>query len=107
LQENLLRKDINPVDEATGYLSFYRLAMEDETITVRELITNLVQLERDPERLKGDATGNLPALCRISGKSTTYLRRLECILTLPENAIEAVRNSKLNKTAPWFRILSP
>jgi len=42
-----------PVDEATGYLSFYRLAMEDETITARELITNLVQFERDPERLKG------------------------------------------------------
>jgi hypothetical protein len=81
--------------------------MEDETITARELITNLVQFERDPERLKGDVAVNLTALYRISGKSIPYLRRLECILTLPENAIEAVRNSKLNKTAPWFRILSP
>jgi hypothetical protein len=83
------------------------MAMEDETITARELITNLVHLDRGPERLKEDVAVNLTALCRISGKSITYLKRLECILTLPENAIEAVRNSKLNKTAPWFRILSP
>jgi len=103
LQENLLRKDINPVDEASGYLSFYRMAMEDETITPKQIIADLITYERDPQRPERDVAGNLPALCRISGKSTTYLRRLECILTLPENAIEAVKNGKPNKAqAPVF-----
>lgn len=55
-------------------------------------------LERSPERLKESTAVNLTALCRISGNSTPYLKRLESILTLPETAIEAVRKGQLNKS---------
>ncbi len=98
---------MNPVDEATGYLTFYRMAMEDETIAPQRMISDLINSETNRDKVQ---TGKLPvleAIRQLAGKSTTYIRRLECILTLPENAIEAVRNGKLNKTAPWFRILSP
>ena len=54
--------------------------------------------ERSPERPEQSLVDNLSTLCRLSGKSIRYLRRLESVLTLPENAIEAVRNGKLNKT---------
>ena len=48
--------------------------------------------------MTADVAFNLNALMKLSGKSAPYVFRLESVLTLPENAIEAVRNGKLNKT---------
>jgi len=50
-----------------------------------------------PNRVKNEVAVNLTAIIHISGKSMPYLRRLESILTLPNEVIEAVKNGTLNK----------
>jgi len=98
LEENLLREDLNPVEEAHGYLEYYRLAMEDDTITPQRMISDLITSETNRDKLQTVKLTVLEAIRQLSGKSTPYIRRLESVLTLPENAIEAVRNGRLNKS---------
>lgn len=98
LEENLLREDLNPVEEALGYLEYYRLAMEDDTITPQRMINDIITYGTSSQKLQTSKLDVLDGLRKLSGKSITYLKRLESVLTLPENAIEAVRNGKLNKS---------
>jgi len=83
------------------------MATGDETVTPKGMSRDITIAELSPDKVGTDKLSVLEAIRKISGKSMKYVFRLESVLTLPENAIEAVRNGKLNKTAPWFRILSP
>lgn len=98
LIENLQRKDLNAVDEATGYVNYYLTCLGKTTFELDSMSNDLYTYTTRPDKVKKEAALIINALEKIAGKSISYIRKLVQLLRLPEEAINAVRNENLGLT---------
>lgn len=96
LTENLQRKDLNPYDEAKGYFNLYKLLCEKDNIDVDRMLKDITKVKLKPETAENLTVANLTTIQNLSGKSMSYVIRLVSILKLPPEAIEALKNKKIN-----------
>jgi len=87
LIENLVRKDLDPIDQASACVAFFEA--KQEGITLDEIIGNLTTYEMTPERLNDVFAENISAIVNYTGKSNRSLINCITLLRLPEE----VRNS--------------
>lgn len=98
LIENLQRKDLNPIDEALGYLRYYSTCLKSSDLELDAILNDLFSHTTRPEKLKREVASIIGALEKISGKSVSYIRKLVALLRLPEEAISALRSEALGLT---------
>jgi len=98
LIENLQRKDLNPADEAKGYVNYYALCHKKKEPDLDSMINDLFTYTTRPEKVKKESALIISAIEKISGKSIGYIRKLVQLLRLPEEALNALKNGSLGIT---------
>ena len=93
LIENMIREDLDPIDEAQGYLGY--LQGKRPGVAASNLINNLVDYGIDPARVSDEMQAICRALERLAGKSAHTIRSLIALLDLPTEIREAVRYRKI------------
>jgi len=97
LIENLQREDLNPIDMAEGLQTFFQAWQGD--VSLDEILNVLQTYDRDRNRLPEDVAATVAVIAKISGKSTTSLKRLFAFLKLPDQIKEALRTGQIG--VPW------
>ena len=93
LIENMIREDLDPIDEAQGYLDY--LQGKRPGVAVSDLVNDLVDFNIDPSRLASEMQAVCHALERMAGKTVATIRSLIALLDLPTEIREAVRYRKI------------
>ena len=99
LIENMIREDLDPIDEAQGYLDY--LQGKRPGVAVSALVNDLVEFNIDPSRLASETLAVCHALERMAGKTANTIRCLIALLDLPTEIREAVRYRKIG-TGPGY-----
>ena len=93
LTENLQRADLDPVDEANALLSYFQARHQDTDLDFA--MNALITMDRDPARLDQEAAATVAAIQKISGKSSTSMKRCFSLLKLPEEIQNALREGAI------------
>ena len=93
LIENMVRENLNPIDEANAYLDFLRTKIG--AIDAAGIINLIMNYERDPERVDKAFAENFATISGVTGKSTRSMNNLFSLLTLPVPFQAAVREGKI------------
>jgi ParB/RepB/Spo0J family partition protein len=93
LIENMIREDLDPIDEAQGYLNY--LQGKRPGIAASALVNDLVTFNMDSSRLPEEVLVICRALERMAGKTAGMIRCLIALLDLPTEIREAVRYRKI------------
>jgi ParB family chromosome partitioning protein len=91
LTENLQRADLDPIDTAQAVVEYIKARHGDEAFDVDGIINTLINLEREPDRVKTEIADTVSAIMKISGKSLSSLKRSCSLLNLPEEIQNALR----------------
>jgi len=91
LTENLQREDLDPIDMAQAVVGFFQARHAEEGLDVDGIINTIINLEREPNRVKKEVAVTVTAIQKISGKSLPSLRRSCSLLKLPEEIQNALR----------------
>jgi ParB-like chromosome segregation protein Spo0J len=100
LMENLMRENLNPIDEATAYVRYFRLRKGDVPLT--EIERTLDNLDRDPTRVDTASSQAATAIAETAGKSLTTIRRYLSLLDLPGEIQDALRYDKIPLTHAYL-----
>jgi ParB-like chromosome segregation protein Spo0J len=95
LTENLQREDLDPIDTALAVVEYFQSRHGEKGFDVNGIIDTLINLERDPNRVKEEIAGTVTAILNISGKSITSLRRTCSLLRLPTEIQNALREGRI------------
>jgi ParB family chromosome partitioning protein len=95
LTENLQRADLDPIDTALALVAYIQAKSGGSPVPVEEIISALITLERDPERLPQEVADIVSAIQKITGKSLRSLERGFSLLTLPGEIQQALREGSL------------
>ena len=60
-------------------------------------MNTLMTYERDPKRLQENFIGLVPVLKKITGKSTSSIKRVLSLLRLPEEIQGTIKSRKIGK----------
>jgi ParB-like chromosome segregation protein Spo0J len=100
LTENLLRENLNPIDEAAAYLKYAGAKIDGMDL---DRLLNLIMLyQREPERVEAESVSIIDTILNISGKSLTSLRNITILLKLPEAIQKAVQEGKIGHTQGYI-----
>jgi ParB-like chromosome segregation protein Spo0J len=91
LTENLQRADLDPIDTAQAVVGFIKVRHGDEAFDIDGIINTMINLERDPARVKKEVADTVSAIMNISGKSLRSVQRSCLLLNLPEEIQNAIR----------------
>jgi ParB-like chromosome segregation protein Spo0J len=91
LTENLQRADLDPIDTAQAMAGYFQARHEEEGFDVDGIINTMINLEREPDRVKKEVADTVSAIQKISGKSLRSLERTCSLLKLPEEIQNALR----------------
>jgi ParB family transcriptional regulator, chromosome partitioning protein len=94
LIENLLRKDLNPIDQAGACVSFFEA--NQEGITLDEIIGSLTTYEMTPERINSTFAENISAIANYTGKSNRSLINCLTLLRLPEEVQNGLKTEAVS-----------
>jgi ParB family chromosome partitioning protein len=95
LTENMQREDLNPVDQAKGFLAYVQTKHPDKGFDLDGVMNTIVNFNRDPGRLLEDVAITVKAIVKISGKSALTLYRALSLLKLSDEIQAALREGKL------------
>jgi len=93
LIENMIREDLDPIDEAQGYLNYLQGKRPGEAVSA--LANDLVNFSIDFSRLPDETVAICRALERMAGKTAGTIRNMIALLDLPTEIREAVRYGKI------------
>ncbi|MEO5358647.1 MAG: ParB/RepB/Spo0J family partition protein [Nitrospirae bacterium YQR-1] len=101
LVENIIREDLNCLDEAEGYFKYYIAGVKppedsEAAADCQVMINALMTYTRAPERLTSDVADTVSAILKISGKSARTLQRLLTLLRLPQMVKDALREKTIS-----------
>ncbi len=96
LTENLLREDLNPIDQAQGIMAYLQARMPGRTYEVDGVLNDLVSYNRGSQYCSEGFSTTVVEIARIAGKSITSLHRSLSLLKLPD----AVRIAVYEGTLP-------
>jgi ParB family chromosome partitioning protein len=95
LTENLQREDLDPIDTAQAMVGYFQVRHAEEGFDVDGIINTMVNLEREPDRVKKEVADTVSAIVKISGKSLRSLERICSLLKLPEEIQNALREGAI------------
>ena len=95
LTENLQREDLDPIDTVQAMVGYFQVRHAEEGFDVEGIINTMVNLEREPDRVKKEVADTVSAIVKISGKSLRSLERICSLLKLPEEIQNALREGAL------------
>jgi len=93
LIENMIREDLDPIDEARGYLTYLQGKLPG--VPVSGLLNHLVDFSINPWRLPEATAVICRALERMAGKTINTVRSMITLLDLPEEIQQAVRSKRI------------
>jgi ParB-like chromosome segregation protein Spo0J len=96
LTENLQREDLDPIDTALAVVGYFQSRHGEEGFDANGIIDTLINLERDPNRVKEEIAVTVTAIRKTSGKSFSSLKRLCSLLRLPKEIQNALREGTLS-----------
>ncbi|QWR77136.1 ParB/RepB/Spo0J family partition protein [Candidatus Magnetomonas plexicatena] len=99
LIENIIRQDLNFLDEALGYFRYFTSKAGNST--ENDVINAFVTYGRAPERLSPELADTVSAILKISGKSGRTLQRLLTLLRLPQKVKDALREKTISLTVGY------
>lgn len=103
LIENLHRENLNPIDEAQGYLEFCRTRLGKESLPPVQVINNLILYDRgQADRLDKEFVVTVTTLLKVSGKSVPSLKNIFSLLKLPDMVKSAMRGNKIGATQGYI-----
>ena len=95
LTENLQREDLDPIDTAQAVVGYFQVRHAEEGFDVDGIINMMMNLEREPDRVKKEITDTVSVIVKISGKSLRSLERSCSLLKLPEEIQNALREGAI------------
>jgi len=96
LIENLLRQDLDPIDQANACVSFFQARQEG--ITLDEIVDLLITFERDPGRLDKTFAEIISAIGNYTGKSYRSIINGLTLLRLPEEVQNGLKTGVVGPT---------
>lgn len=96
LIENLLRQDLDPIDQANACVAFFQAQQED--ITYDEIIDLLITFERDPARLDNTFAEIISAIVNYTGKSCRSISNGLTLLRLSERIQNDLKTGLVSPT---------
>ena len=96
LIENLLRKDLDPIDQANACVAFFQAQQEE--IELDEIIDLLITYERDPERLDRTFAEMISAIGSYTGKSYRSISNGLTLLRLSEQIQADLKKGTVSPT---------
>ncbi len=102
LIENLHREDLNPLDEAIGYLDFCK-SRGKQDLTVEQLHNAIIKIKTGrTDNIDQNLFDTIKALTIISGKSLSSLVNILGLLKLPQKAQDAIKDEKIGTTQGYI-----
>ena len=95
LTENLQRADLDPIDTAQAAVGYIQARHAEEGFDVDGIINTMINLEREPERVKKEIADTVSAIMNILVKSLRSVQRTCSLLKLPEEIQNALREGVL------------
>ena len=95
LTENLQRADLDPIDTAQAVVGYVQARHAEEGFDVDGIINMMINLEREPDRVKKEVADTVSAIMNISGKSLRSVQRTCSLLKLPEEIQNALREGAI------------
>lgn len=93
LIENILRQDLNPINEADGYRRYFEERLK---MNLDEAIKNIILYGWKDGRLKNDVVEGLSTIVKFSGKSSRTIQNLLKLLKLPFQIQDAIASRNIN-----------
>jgi hypothetical protein len=94
LIENLVRKDLDPIDQASACVAFF--AEKLEGISLDEIIGGMTTYEMTPERLDNVFAENISAIVNYTGKSNRSIINCLTLLRLPEEVQKGLKTEAVS-----------
>lgn len=94
LIENLLRKDLNPIDQANACVGFFQA--QEEGVTLDKIIGDLTTFEMTPERFDEDFAENVAAIVNCTAKSNRSVINCLTLLRLPEEVQNGLKTGAVS-----------
>jgi ParB family transcriptional regulator, chromosome partitioning protein len=100
LMENLLREELNPLDETSAYIKYFCLQRGERSLD--EICGVFDNLALDPLRVTTEDSQTATAIMTIAGKSLISLRRLFSLPKLPAEIQDALRYDKISVSQAYI-----
>ena len=96
LIENLLRQDLDSIDQANACVDYFRASKEG--ITLDEIINTLTTFERSPERIDEGFAEIISAIVNYAGKSNRSIIYSLTLLRLPDEIQAGLKTGAISPT---------
>ena len=96
LIENLLRQDLDPIDQANACVDYFRASKED--ITLDEIVNHLVTYNRDPQRVPDAFSPIIGEIVKFTGKSINTIINGLTLLRLPDTIQQGLKSGIASST---------
>jgi len=95
LTENLQRADLDPIDTAQAVVGYFQARHAEEGFDTDGIINTMMNIEREPDRVKKEFTDTVSVIVKISGKLLRSLERSCSLLKLREEIQNALREGAI------------
>jgi ParB family transcriptional regulator, chromosome partitioning protein len=95
LIENILRKDLNPINEANAYRRYFEDRLK---MNLDETIKNIIWYGWKDDRVRKEVVEAISTMVKFSGKSSKTIQNLLKLLELPSPIQKAIESRKINSS---------
>ena len=100
LIENMLRQDLDPIDQGQAWVDYFRTIRKD--IVLDEMISHLITYNRAPEKVPGEFSPIIGEIVKYSGKSCNSIINGITLLQLPPEIQEGLKQGVVSLTIGYI-----